>query len=332
MGRSLLWKTAALGLALLTCAQSEYAHADPVGCPLNEAVIALQHGAQARSAQIIGQQELPLIHEMEVLTRKGEAHPNQPLAESLSATDLRLFQDARFKMLVLEAQRGFVSGYVRDAKVIEKLADVAEAERNGRTYETNDPDAFYSGLLMLLRLQHPRSDDITPATNQSECSIDTGLFVYEQLAIKEMSRLDLTGVFNRLTAIAKKYGLDMKTKGWANEIPNPTERAKAKTDLNTTARGIGWSTYVNDLENLRFLYHIMSLGYQSDNDDLAQAGDEQGLSKVGTTFDSKLKFQGERAQQLSGVINMIGKRVPSDFAVELKGRIKQLHDAGVGSQ
>ena len=71
------------------------------------------------------------------------------------------------------------------------------------------------------------------------------------------------------------------------------------------------------------------LGYQSDLEDIRVAHNEQELSRVGTGWTERAKKYDERTQILSGVLNLIAQKVPSDSAIEVQGRTKMLQQQGI---
>ena len=71
------------------------------------------------------------------------------------------------------------------------------------------------------------------------------------------------------------------------------------------------------------------LGYQSDLEDIRVAHNEQELSRVGTGWTERAKKYDERTQILSGVLNLIAQKVPSDAAIEVQGRTKRLQQQGI---
>ena len=54
------------------------------------------------------------------------------------------------------------------------------------------------------------------------------------------------------------------------------------------------------------------------------AHNEQELSKVGSGWSERAKAYDERTQILSGLLNMIAQKVPSDLAIEAQRRTKTL--------
>jgi hypothetical protein len=298
-------------------------------CPLEDALRLIQNYSVELNARI-ADQEMPLMRSMEQLSEKGAAHPDRPVGESLTPAERTQFQELRFHMLQLDTQKIGISGYLRDARVISKMAEVAYATSQAHTYAENDPDFYYSTVLSFLRMQHPASElKTTTPSKPDECTIETGLHFYEQLMMHQIARLaNFEEAQKRLNAISQKYKLDTKQPDWVEKIPSGTDKQTAKSNMGTLNQGFTMVNYINDLENLKALNTVALAGYWSDMDDANKAHNEEELSKMGTSFPEKAKQMGERAVFLSGLLNMIAQKVPSDAHIEIEGRTNRLREQG----
>ncbi len=144
-----------------------------------------------------------------------------------------------------------------------------------------------------------------------------------------MSSLNIKEATDKIKAISQRYGLDPKQQGWIEKIPSLQDQQSVRIQMGTVEQGVKMLGYVNNMENLKALARVSVLGYQSDMEDIRIAHNEEELSRVGTGWTARLKKYDERTQILSGVLNLIAQKVPSDSAIEAQGRTKRLQQQGI---
>jgi hypothetical protein len=156
-----------------------------------------------------------------------------------------------------------------------------------------------------------------------------GLHYDEQAMLRELNMnawKEATGI---ITAVSQRYGLDPKQPGWIEKIPSLQDQQNVRIQMGTIEQGVKLLEYVNNIENLKALAVVSVLGYQSDLEDIRVAHNEQELSRVGTGWTERAKKYDQRTQILSGVLNLIAQKVPSDSAIEAQGRTKRLQQQGI---
>jgi hypothetical protein len=326
--RRFLW--AALVLLALPLWSANAAPADPadvVVCPPDEALKRLEDYNRNLNADL-GQKQIPILNEMQALTSKAQ-NPSLPVGAQLTKADQDHFQQLREQLIALQAKETINSGYLRDSRVISHAAKVAYEMSQGRTFNDNDPDYFYYGIVKFLSIQNPRAEITTP--KDGECSIEAGLHFDERLVLREFDRItpSFKEAVDRLTVIAQRYGLDTKQEGWVEKIANLQDQQTARAYMGTVIKVRQLRDYVTNLENLKDLERVSILGFQSDAEDLRVAHTEAELNKVGTGWAERAKAYDERTQLLGGFLNMIAQKMPSDFSIEVQARNKALRQQGI---
>ena len=301
--------------------------ADIQVCPLEEAMKRLEDYNITLNAQL-AEKQIPVLEEIQAINSKAK-NPSLPVGAQLAKPDLDRFQQLREQLLAAQAQQVVNSGYLRDSRVIAQAAKVAYDLSVGRMFDEKDPQFFYYGVVLLLSVQHPRDQVDITTPHDKECSIEAGLHFNEQIAFREMNRVPVKETTDRLKSIAQRYGLNTKEESWVEKIPSLQDKQSAKIDLGMIEKGGRVLEYIKNLENLKALARASVLGYQSDMEDLKGAHTEQEISKVGTGWSERAKKYDERTQILSGVLNMIAQKIPSDAAIEAQGRTKMLQQQGI---
>jgi hypothetical protein len=213
---------------------------------------------------------------------------------------------------------------------VSQAAKAALTAAQGAKIDEHDPSYFYYGVVGFLGTQHPVANlKLTSPSNPKQCDVEAGLHFEEQLAFKQIERLDFKNAAQSALAIASKYGLNTKENDWTSKMPSGEDRQVAQGNMLVIQSYYRWSEYINDLENLKDLNRVEILGYLSDKDDLAHAHSEAELSKIGTSWAQKVKKYDDWAQFLSGLQFMIAKQVPSDAAIKFQGLNNNLKQQGV---
>jgi hypothetical protein len=324
----------ALTAALLLSAAASPVHAqsytataptaDVVVCPLEEAMQRLERYNDDFRVQLATRQ-MPLLNQMKSLNEKVK-NPSLPVGAQLSKTEIAQFQKLRWQMLQGQIKGLVFSNYLRDNRVIARAAKVAYELSIGKTFQEHDPDFFYYGVVMMLALEHkPKLSDASIPKN-GECTVDAGLYFYEQIAGREADRTytDFEAAAERLRRLASRYGLDKKTEGWIEKIPSIEERASAHADMKVIQSSQQIVSYVENLENLRTLASVSTLRYSSDKEDFDAARSEEELGHLGARWIDKVKQYDKHTQVLAGLLEVISKQVPSDAAIEANGIAKTL--------
>jgi hypothetical protein len=110
-------------------------------CILKQAM----HNLEYYNVQLNGQkaeEQCPLLEEMRQLTYTAKDQ-NLPIGQQLTRPQLQRFNQIRFQLIQHQAIAAVNSGYLRDARVIAKAADMAHQFRLGRTLPPNSPDFTY---------------------------------------------------------------------------------------------------------------------------------------------------------------------------------------------
>jgi hypothetical protein len=318
-------------LSLMFCGlyvyMTEVSFAQVKVCPLEEAIKRLEDYNINRGAQD-AQQERPLLTALQEIITKAK-NPSLPTGTQLEKPDLDRFQQIRYQLLTIQAQAVVNSGYLRDSRVIAQAAKVAYDMRMGRTFDERNPDFFYYWIVTLLSAQHPPDQLQVTTPREGECTLEAGLHFNEQLMMRQETEVNVKEAIEKLKIIAQHYGLDLKHQGWIQKIPSLQDQQTAKIQMGIMQQAAEMLTYINNMENLKALTRVSVLGYQSDMEDIRVAHNEEELGRVGTGWTERLKKYDERTQILSGLLNMIAQKVPSDTAIEAQGREKRLQDEGV---
>ena len=129
-----------------------------------------------------------------------------------------------------------------------------------------------------MRVQHPADNlKLTSPSSAKQCNVEAGLHFMEQLALRQLNRLDFNTAVRSAREIANKYGLNTKGDNWTSKIPSVEERQAAQGAMLTIQAAFRWREHVNDFENLKAFNRIAILGYLSDKEDLANAHDGADL-------------------------------------------------------
>jgi hypothetical protein len=287
-------------------------------CPLEIAIRNLEDFNVQLDGRLAEKENIIFAQMSEISSKSHD--PNLPLKDQLSQADINAFQRLREQILALEGQEIVESGYLRDARVVSEAAKASFTEAQGARIDEHDPSFFYYGIVLLMRVQHPADNiKLTSPNNPKQCNVEAGLHFTEQLALKQLERLDFNTATQSARAIANKYGLNTKEGDWISKIPSIKDRQAAQRDMLTIQTAFRWREHINDLENLKALNRVAILGYLSDSDDLANAQNEAELSKLGTSWPEKVKRYDEWTQFLSGLQITIAKKVPSDAAIKGQG-------------
>ncbi|MBI1779541.1 MAG: hypothetical protein HYR63_29770 [Proteobacteria bacterium] len=133
-------------------------------------------------------QRLLILKEMEPLSSKATL-PNVPVGMQVSATQRARLQALREQLLAIGTSQIIVGGYLRDANVISDAAKVAHAMSQGYEIGEQDPRAFYSNLVVLMRVMRPADGlKLTTPDNPIPCRVDAGLHFDEQLALRQINQ------------------------------------------------------------------------------------------------------------------------------------------------
>jgi hypothetical protein len=90
---------------------------------------------------------MPLLHEQEAINEQAK-DPNMPIGPQLRPDQVARFTEINRETLTIRAKEIALSGYIRDARAIVKMAEIALGVRRGFTYAENSPDHFYHQYVM----------------------------------------------------------------------------------------------------------------------------------------------------------------------------------------
>ena len=175
------------------------------------------------------------------------------------------------------------------------------------------------------------TDDLKPPSD--ECSIDAGLFAAEKLVLDHSEGAKAKAAWDRLSATAQQYNINIKRDDLANQIsriPVFAVRKQAQTDLQTVESSMRDLKYVEGIEALRALNQVSLMIYATHRADLnAQAANQAQLKKnFGATWEAQLKVSDEKTKRLAGVIRVLEEKVPSDSMIESKEIEDSLRNIG----
>ena len=297
---------------LIACLSSaaEAEDSRPALCPLDGAIASIENRSLELSEKIAAE-KLPVLRRIERLDAKDFiAHPS---GGSLTSEERSELQRLRFQIRRLDAYRIPISVYLREAKVISKLREVAYASSQGHLDAEDDPDYFFSTVLKFLRRVGAQDGLPTFPASPDECTVETGLHFHEQTVLQQIAEMnDFEPAMKRLSTMSRKHKLDMAQAGWIERVPSEKDKKAARIDIETVTRGFAMRQYVNDIENLKRLDQVMLLEYESDLDDVKQAQSQEQLSEMGMSFSAKIKQLDPRSQVLSKIKNMITQRIAAE--------------------
>jgi len=148
-------------------------------CAIDEAMHRVEtYSAHSRSE--IAKKTLPLLHEQEEINWRAK-HSNLALGQKQQ--DLIRALQLNVQIMVLRSEDLAHSGYLRDARVIVKVANVALKVRDGATIDDGHPDAFYHKVAKFALSVDPRSN---VTISRDDCSVDAALFELEGLGMDQV--------------------------------------------------------------------------------------------------------------------------------------------------
>jgi len=249
----------ALG-AIVALTMISPAAAGPTACPINEAVSRLE-AYYIRARGEIASKEKPLLNEQSAINDQAK-NPNMPIGSQLRPDQLARFDEINRQMLALRAKDAALSGYVRDAGAIVKLANVALGVRRGFKYPDNSPDHFYSQYVLALAGLSDNQGGLDPTdVKDGECSIDSGLYVLQHVEVGQTDLSKVKATLERVMAIAKRYHIDPTNSkyiegsgpDWIERIPVIADKQQVRRDVMAVQDGVAGVTYVQVMQDLRGL-------------------------------------------------------------------------------
>jgi hypothetical protein len=272
-----------------------------------------------------GQQMKPLLDEMRKITPAGNGNGNLPIGLQMSPQVAKRFEKLSFDLFVIRLRAMILSAYVRDARVIARMAQVATNVRRGRDYNEKDPDYFYFSAMLLTAAANGMLDnsaDLNPMPSKDDCSVDSGLWVFEDLELKDIDGKKAAEAWNRVLATAKQYRIDTTQNGWfaqLDRIPSRPARRSARADLDVVMDGKRALDFAKTIESLRALNHVSLMIYDTHREDIRAARDMADINaRLGSTWEAYVKAADEKTKQLDGIIRIIQEKIPSDSMIESK--------------
>ena len=126
----------AVGVLVSTALMSQAS----ASCVIQQAMNNIEYGYIQLNAQN-AREMMPMLDELKKLIPSG--NNDLPTGLQISPQASRRFEKISFDVLKVRSGGMILSAYVRDARVIAKMAQVAENVRKGQEYSERSPDGFY---------------------------------------------------------------------------------------------------------------------------------------------------------------------------------------------
>lgn len=268
-------------------------------------------GAQGAGDLASGQ--IPILEETERLSAKA-TDPKKSVGEQLSQPDL-----VRFVELSQKIKIGMLSGYVesrrqRDARVLQRLVQIADSEYRFANYQVEGEDAVLRDVLHAMRAvaNEQRWSRKIDVQNSNVCSFR---YAVNALADEALGKIDPATVgesTDALERIAQRNGMASINPDKLSDVDR-AEFYRVRRDM---AGPIAAFTYAEDMRNLAFLSDAMDLNYRAMKTDVVAGGGD--VDAIGKTIDRMVAAGqiGQPQQMGFRALRVINEKIPAEAVDE----------------
>ena len=287
-------------------------------CTLEESVSNIKFFVINRRGEL-AKQAKPILAALEKINNKG-TDPKKTLGEQLSQNDVAKFAELSQRLKANQLQNLIVSGYGRDADVIQKMFEVANKIYIGEgTPQQGSPEYdAYSFLMAMLFATNTKADNqhtitIPPKEAFEKCSLEGALHLVENDSLVKINKLPVKEATAYFSDLRRKYNVPS---GPIDPMKFSVEdRAAVQRYIrNVLAPVEHEQAFANNIENLKTLAKASELRYMQQTKDANDSGGDPNA--VGTSFDTMtLDYKTKFALVL---LDKIAEKVPSDWATEMQ--------------
>jgi hypothetical protein len=292
--------------------------ADAFACTLEESVSSIKFHVINRRGEL-ATQAIPILVALEKINNKG-TDPRKSLGEQLSQKDVASFAELSQRLKANQLQNLIVSGYGRDADVIQKMFEVANRIYiGGGEPQQGSPDydaySFLMAMLFATNAQTANQHTITvpPKEAFEKCTLEGALHLIESDSLEKLNKLPVEKMSAYFSAMRQKYNVPS---GPIDPMKFSVEdRAEVQRYVrNVLAPADHEKAFADNIENLKMLAKASELRYVQQTKDANDSGGD--INAVGTSFDAmKLDYKTKIALNL---LDKIAEKVPSDWAKEMQ--------------
>ena len=287
-------------------------------CTLEASVSSIKFHVINRRGEL-ATQAIPILAALEKINNKG-TDPRKSLGEQLSQKDVASFAELSQRLKANQLQNLIVSGYGRDADVIQKMFEVANRIYiGGGEPQQGSPDYdAYSFLMAMLfatnaQTANQRTITVPPKEAFEKCTLEGALHLIENDSLEKLNKLPVEKMSAYFSAMRQKYNVPS---GPIDPMKFSVEdRAEVQRYVrNVLAPADHEKAFADNIENLKTLAKASELRYVQQTKDANDSGGD--INAVGTSFDAmKLDYKTKIALNL---LDKIAEKVPSDWAKEMQ--------------
>jgi hypothetical protein len=287
-------------------------------CTLEESFSNIKFFVLNRGGEL-AKQAKPILAALEKINNKG-TDPKKPLGEQLSQNDVAKFAELSQRLKANQLQNIIVSGYGRDADVIQKMFAVAnriyigggEPQRGSPDY---DAYSFLTAMLFATNAQKGNQHPITipPKEVFEKCTLEGALHLIENDSLEKLNRLPVAKMSAYFSAMRQKYNVP------SGPIDPMKFSVEDRSEMQRYVRNVlapaeHEQAFVDNIENLKTLAKASELRYLQQAKDANDSGGDPNA--VGTSFDTmKLDYRTKIALIL---LDKIAEKVPSDWIKKMQ--------------
>jgi hypothetical protein len=287
-------------------------------CTLEASVSSIKFHVINRRGEL-ATQAIPILAALDKINNKG-TDPRKSLGEQLSQKDVASFAELSQRLKANQLQNLIVSGYGRDADVIQKMFEVANRIYiGGGEPQQGSPDydaySFLMAMLFATNAQTANQHTITvpPKEAFEKCTLEGALHLIENDSLEKLNKLPVEKMSAYFSAMRQKYNVPS---GPIDPMKFSVEdRAEVQRYVrNVLAPADHEKAFADNIENLKTLAKASELRYVQQTKDANDSGGD--INAVGTSFDAmKLDYKTKIALNL---LDKIAEKVPSDWAKEMQ--------------
>lgn len=283
-------------------------------CTLEESVSNIKFFVINRRGELAKQAQ-PILAALGKINNKG-TDPKKTLGEQLSQNDVAKFAELSQRLKANQLQNLIVSGYGRDADVIQKMFEVAnQLYIGGSAPQEGSPeyDNYSFLVIMQLAMKDQHSITVPPKEAFEKCTLKGALNLIENDSLVKFNKLPVNEMSDYFSDLRRRYNIPT---GSIDQTKLSVEdRAKMQRYArNVLAPAQHEQEFVDNIENLKTLAKASELRYMQQTKDANDSGGD--INAVGTSFDTmKLDYKTRIALNL---LDKIAEKVPSDWAKEMQ--------------
>jgi hypothetical protein len=283
-------------------------------CTLEESVSNIKFFVINRRGEL-AKQAKPILAALGKINNKG-TDPKKTLGEQLSQNDVAKFAELSQRLKANQLQNLIVSGYGRDADVIQKMFEVANRLYiGGGAPQEGSPEYDNYSFLVIMQLAMKDQHAITTPPKEAfeKCSLEGALHLVENDSVVKFNKLPVNEMSDYFSDLRRRYNIPT---GSIDQTKLAVEdRAKMQRYVrNVLAPAQHEQEFVDNIENLKTLAKASELRYMQQTKDANDSGGD--INAVGTSFDTMtLDYKTKIAL---GLLDKIAEKVPSDWAKEMQ--------------